>query len=160
MRGLLWQQRAAFFRLRDEVRDDGSGPILVADTLFGPPLCFYSSDDVRQRISFPIDFDAIHYWEKDDSGEQNLWAGRNGVFPFSIWPEYPTAWHRSGLEVIGRPDGWLAKKAADASVILTVDEQEDAEDTTDLDLEPDWNQVGGVFTPMAHPETRILIPQR
>ncbi len=154
--GILWEQRSSFLALRNEVVEDGSGPILVADSSFALPLYFYSSADVRRRISFPIDFAAIHYWETDDSGEQNLWAGRNGVFPFPIGPPDPTAWHQPGLIVIARRDGWLAKAAADAGIILAQDEQEEASDNADLGVQSEWERVGGVFTPMAHPETRIL----
>jgi len=145
---VLAQQRAAFFRLRDQVaRLPTDRPIVVADSLFVLPLAHYSSEAVRARIVFPIDFAAIHRFESDDSGEQNLWAGRGGVFPIRIAAYDPALFSAPSLIVVARPGGWLAHGlAADG---FRIDETQPY---------PDWHRLGGVFTPMAHPETRILTP--
>ena len=100
---------------------------------------------MRGRIVFPIDFDAIHKMEPDDSGEQNLWAGRDGIFPIRITP-YATP--STPLIVIARPNGWLAHRlAADAIPLADITTPADA-----LNLE----NLGGIFTPMAHESTRLL----
>jgi 4-amino-4-deoxy-L-arabinose transferase-like glycosyltransferase len=69
---LLLEQRQAFFALRNDVKQTQVGQILVADSSFALPLHYYSDRDVRRLSWFPIDFEAIHQYERDDSGEQNL----------------------------------------------------------------------------------------
>ena len=146
---ILAQQRAAFFALRDDVaRTPATQPIVVADSLFVLPLAHYSSEAVRARIVFPIDFDDIHAYERDDSGEQNLWAGRDGgLFPMRIVPNAPST--SPTLTVIARPTGWLAHTLAAEGFHL----DESAPD-------PAWQNLGGVFTPMAHEDTRLLTAHR
>ena len=147
---LLAGQRTAFLQLRDEVaRRPGNQPIVVADSLFVLPLARYSSEDVRARIVFPIDFDAIHRLEPDDSGEQNLWAGRDRLFPVRIVPYTPSLFVGPTLTVVARPGGWLAQRLAGDGFRL---------DQTAP--EPAWQGLGGVFTPMAHEDTQILDAHR
>jgi hypothetical protein len=161
---VLLQQQQAFFTLRGTVamsaskpiptdsplqlyQVTGTGPILLADSSFALPLYYYSTENVRQRILFPIDFDAIHRFAKDDSGEQNLWAGRNGVFPFPIVP-FSSVTLTPQMTVVAPPGSWLVDSIRKSGIPLKVDPS----DTTD------WSRTGGVFTPMAHFETRILRP--
>jgi hypothetical protein len=145
---VLAQQRTAFFSLRDEVAaQPHTQPIAVADSLFVLPLAHYSSEDIRARIVFPIDFDAIHKLEKDDSGEQNLWAGRNSIFPIKIVAYDRSLFAAPGLTVIARPGGWLAQRLGADGFRLSGSDSAD---------NPAWQDLGGVFTPMAHEETRIL----
>jgi hypothetical protein len=143
---VLAQQRTAFFALRDQIgRQPSTQPIVIADSLFVLPLAHYSSDGVRARIVFPIDFDAIHRFEPDDSGEQNLWAGRNGIFPVHIVAYDPSLFTAGDLTLVARPNGWLAHSlTADG---LSLSEPAD---------NPAWQQLGGVFTPLAHEDTRLL----
>ncbi len=145
---VLLEQRRAFLRLRDRTAEM-PGQILVGDSSFALPLYFYSAPSIRDRMVFPIDFAAIHRFEKDDSGEQNLWAGRNGVFPFPIVP-FEAVDLRSSSSVIARPDGWLADAVTRRRLRLRLDGQQA------VYWSADWYRVGGVFTPMAHAETRIL----
>jgi hypothetical protein len=143
---ILAGQRAAFFQLRDEVaRQPGNRPIVVADSLVVLPLARYSNADVRARIVFPIDFAATHRLEPDDSGEQNLWAGRGGLFPIRIVAYDPALFAAPALTVVARPGGWLAQRLASDGFRLD-----------EASPEPAWQSLGGVFTPMAHPDTRIL----
>jgi hypothetical protein len=147
---VLAQQRTAFFALRDQIAAHSANqPILVADSLFVLPLAHYSSEDVRSRIVFPIDFAAIHAFEPDDSGEQNLWAGRNGVFAIRITPYDASLFPADELTLIARPGGWLAHN-------LTRDGYRLAEPAAN----PAWQNLGGVFTPLAHQDTRLLTATR
>jgi hypothetical protein len=170
--GILYSQRREFQTLVLDVAEL-RGNILVGDSSLVLPLYFYSDEDTRKQILFPIDFDAIHAYERDDSGEQNLWAGRNGVFPFriselreiqlgpfshgSIAPIENTGdgmahhwvWCRHPLTVIGRPDGWLATSLRAQGFGLTP-----------ARLYPNWGWMGGVFTPMAHPDTQTLVASK
>jgi hypothetical protein len=147
---LLWQQRRSFFAFERTIQDRRSrfNLILVADSSFALPFHFYAGRDVRRLIFFPIDFDAIHRFEPDDSGEQNLWAGRNGVFPLRIVPftSLPLLQPEQKLMVIARPGGWLATQLHAQGIDL--DEAPD---------DPAWAHTGGVFTPLAHTETRLLL---
>lgn len=148
---ILLQQRQAFLMLTTATSEAGPGLILVGDSSFVLPLYFYSGDEVRRRIFFPIDLDAIHQIEADDSGEQNLWAGRDRVFPFKIAQLRPGATLQQGDVLVARPDGWLARAVGGSSA--------DPDEIQLRSASPsgDWYRVGGVFTPMAHQETRILI---
>ena len=105
----------------------------------------YSSDEVRARIVFPIDFDAIHRYEPDDSLEQNLWAGRKGIFPVRVVAYNPSLFAEPEFTVIARDNGWLARCLAADGFRLD-------------DSAPDsaWQQLGGVFTPMAHDGTGLM----
>lgn len=140
---LLLEQRRNFFALRQSVMEK-SGQVLVADSSFVLPLYFYSDTDDRRRIVCPVDFAAIHLFEPDDSGEQNLWAGRDGVFPFPI-VTLDSLRFGGSFVVVGRPHGWLVQSLKERQVRL----DGAVEDTR-------WYGLGGVFTPMAHPETRLM----
>jgi hypothetical protein len=163
--GLIWKQRREFQPLVASVENQ-DGQVLVGDSLLVLPLYFYSDPATRRKIVFPVDFDAIHRFEADDSGEQNLWAGRHGVFPFTIvgfdkvrFSKYPEAlllpielreppvpptrcW--SDVTVLARPGGWLAADMHDRGFNLADDDDYGR-----------WQQLGGVFTSLAHFETRI-----
>ncbi len=142
---LLLDQRRAFLALRNEVQRDARGRVLLADSAFALPLFFYSSKTVQARMVFPIDFAAIHRYEMDDSGEENLWAGRNGVFPFAIVPFSSLYPLQPDDLAVARLDGWMAHKVEAAGFeIIPVPSRADAM----------WNRLGGVFTPMGHAETR------
>lgn len=147
---LLARQSNAFLVLRDEVDNaPEERPIVVTDSLFVLPLAHYSPDKVRARIIFPIDFDAIHRTETDDSGEQNLWAGRDGVFPIRIVPYDRSIFSVPSLTVVSRYRGWGPEDLARDGFTLSGEELTFSQSYI-------WQQLGGVFTPMAHDETRIL----
>jgi hypothetical protein len=148
---VLLKQRHAFFALCDAVAQSPGNEYVVSDSSFVLPLYYYSNDLIRAGIVFPVDFDAIHRFEQDDSGEENLWAGRNGVFPFLIgnFKDDHLFCCDSTTVVIARPDGWLANALGAKGITRRV--EGDTED---------WSRVGGVFTPMAHSETRILATGR
>lgn len=145
---VLAQQKAAFFAIRDDLAaEPATQPILVGDSLIVLPLAHYSNPGVASRIVFPIDFAAIHTWEPDDSGEQNLWAGRKGIFPIQIVAYSPPT--TANLIVVARPAGWLAHRLAGDGFHL-VESRPD----------PAWNQLGGIFTPLSHEDTRLLAAHR
>jgi len=146
---VLAQQRSAFLALRDKVAmQPADRPIAVADSLFVLPLAYYSSEQVRARIVFPIDFDAIHRFEPDDSGEQNLWAGRDGVFPVEIVRYDRTLFAGREFILIARPGGWLAQRlGGDGFGLARTGAPGD---------DSGWQRLGGVFTPMAHQGTGIF----
>ncbi len=144
---LLLDQRRAFLALRDEVQRDAHGRILAADSAFTLPLYFYSRKEIQARMVFPVDFTAIHRYEADDSGEENLWAGRNGVFPFPVLPVRSLYPLQAGDLSLARPNGWLAHEVERAGWKVV---------PVSSPAEGMWDHLGGVFTPMGHAETREL----
>jgi Dolichyl-phosphate-mannose-protein mannosyltransferase len=147
---LLTQQRSAFLLLRDQVaRESGDRPIVVTDSLFALPLAHYSPQGMRARMVFPIDFAAIHRTEADDSGEQNLWAGRGGIFPIRIVAYDPAIIAVPELMVISRHHGWLPELLTRDGFTLSAEGLTWPQAYT-------WQRLGGVFTPLAHEQTRIL----
>ena len=145
---ILAKQRTAFLALRDRVAaEPANRPILLADTLVNLPLAHYSSPAIRDRMLVPIDFPSIHRYESDDSGEQNLWAGNtiSGLYPIRITPYDPSLFASATLTVLARPEGWLALRLAGDGYRLTP-----------AASQPAWDSLGGIFTPLGHPETRLL----
>ncbi|MDE1161962.1 MAG: glycosyltransferase family 39 protein [Acidobacteriaceae bacterium] len=143
---LLRDQRQAFFHLRNEV-DQAMAPgekLLVGDSLMVMPLWWYASPNVRAGLRFPIDFAAIHRMESDDSGEQNLWGGRHGVFPVPIDKPNTMIEPQEEYIYLGGQEGWLAKELTDRNFVLVPD-----------GTQVNWGGLGGVFTPLAHPTTRV-----
>jgi hypothetical protein len=145
---VLSHQRNAFFTLRDRIvrTADPAAPILLADSSLSLPLAYYGPE-LRSRLVVPIDFAAIHAGEPDDSGEQNLWAGRNGVFPIRVVPYHPETLP-AAFTVLARPNGWLADRLSSGGYAIS---------------SPDaaaWPDLGGVFTPLAHDDTRLLVASR
>jgi hypothetical protein len=140
---VLHHQRTAFFDLRDRIAQAAPNqPILISDSLLVLPLAHYAPS-LQPRLIFPIDFAAIDASEPDDSGEQNLWAGRNGVFPVHIVP-YRRDLLPPAFALVARPNGWLATRlTADGYRLSGAADQP-------------WPDLGGVFTPLAHQETRLF----
>ncbi len=146
---ILLEQRRTFFVVRDQIKaEQGTEPLLIADSSLALPLYFYSERELQRKMIFPIDFAAIHASEADDSGEQNLWAGRSlGVFSFRIVAPADLAGSGLSYLVVSRPDGWLPGMLRAGGTALSVIP----------DRQPgQWYGMGGVFSPMVHPETRLL----
>ncbi len=78
----LYDQRQAFYRIRDTL--PATGTIAVTDALLVLPLHYYSPPQLASRLVIPLDFSAIRKYKGEDSPEQNLWAGRDGIYPVPI----------------------------------------------------------------------------
>lgn len=145
---VLVHQRNAFLHLVATVeRTAAPGEaIVVGDSLIVMPLHWYGSAEFRRQIVFPVDFDAIHRIEADDSGERNLWGGRDTVFPVDI--DSPRDVLRDSEEeiVIAPQDGWLARMM-----------RARGDDLRKVPTDVRWGRLGGVFTPLAHDETRLQL---
>ena len=145
---VLVHQRNAFLHLVTTVeRTAGPGEaVVVGDSLVVMPLYWYGSAELRRAIVFPVDFDAIHRSEVDDSGERNLWSGRDGVFPVPI--DAPDKVLRDTEEeiVIAPQDGWLARAMRSRG-----------DELREAPVDVRWDRLGGVFTPLAHEGTRMQL---
>lgn len=74
-------QRQSFFRILNRLPE--SGTIAVSDSLLVQPLYHYAPRQVAARIVFPLDFDAIHKYKKEDSLEQNFHTAKD-LFPVPL----------------------------------------------------------------------------
>ena len=144
--GVLWKQRVAFLALVNAVEAVPADRVLVGDPGFMMPYYFYANDNARSIVVFPVDFPAIHHYEREDSGEQNLWAGGASVFPFPVTSLDAALTGSSQMVVVGRPHGWLAESMRPRGFNLQV--------TGDR---MNWPRVGGIFNPMARPRSRIMV---
>ncbi len=80
----LYDQRQAFYRIRDTLPPTGT--IAVTDALLVLPLYYYSPPSVASRLVIPLDIAAVRRYKREDSPEQNLWAGRGAIYPVPIVP--------------------------------------------------------------------------
>jgi hypothetical protein len=97
-------QREALYRVRDSL--PATGTLAVSDSLLALPLYYYSPPQIAKRIVFPIDFEAIRRYKKEDSPEQNLWAGRN-LYPIPVLPLWQFQQETPGYTVVTTKDNWL-----------------------------------------------------
>jgi hypothetical protein len=144
----LIHQRNAFLHLVATVERAAAPdePVAVGDSLLVMPLYWYGSAQLRPQIVFPVDFDAIHRSEADDSGERNLWGGRGGVFPMPIAAPGDVLRETQEEIVIAPQDGWLARLM-----------RAGGNELRELPEPVRWDRLGGVFTPLAHEETRMQL---
>lgn len=85
------QQKDSFYKIVDKFQDaqarvPAGSPIVIADPLLALTFRHYATAELGKRVVFPVDFPAIRYFRKDDSPEENLWAGRNVLYSMSIVP--------------------------------------------------------------------------
>lgn len=91
-----------------------TGAIVPGEPLLVLTAQYYAPEEAKRRIVYPLDFDAIHKWRGEDSAEQNLWAGKDFVFPVPLPSleqfnrEHPT------YQIIGTRDNWLVQSLSDA----------------------------------------------
>lgn len=114
----LIDQRAQMQRIREHALSHG-GTIVVPDSLLVLPLMHYSSPEDRARIVLPIDFDAVHRYQHEDSAEQTLFAGHD-LFPVKmvrtseLRKQFPT------FTIVGNDTSWLIRKYSDENVSLNL----------------------------------------
>ena len=113
-------------------------PIVVPDSLMVLTIHHYAPPGIASRVVFPVDFPAIRFFRRDDSPEENLWAGRNLLYKVPIVPL--AQFHNSaGRYLILASEGsWLL---GDLAVHHYAFEQ--------LEIYPHAGAIGG-FTPLAH----------
>lgn len=131
-----YDERAAFQRVLDLVPSDGT--LLVSDSLLVLPMYYYAPPEIASRIVFPIDFRAIRQYKGEDSPEENLWAGRIGVFPVPIIPLNNVLDRTSSFLVVSTDDNWLLKRL-----------EEDGDTPRQLPIFTDSRHIWA-FTPLCH----------
>ncbi|HWR37818.1 MAG TPA: glycosyltransferase family 39 protein [Clostridia bacterium] len=137
----LLEQREAFYNVQNSLPAEGT--IVVSDSLLALPLYYYSPPQLSSRIVFPVDFDAIRRYKREDSPEQNLWAGRN-IFPIRIQSLKGLARSTPKYVIVATRDNWLLQKLS-------------AEGTPaePLPIDIGSRHIGG-FTPLCHGEAFLF----
>jgi 4-amino-4-deoxy-L-arabinose transferase-like glycosyltransferase len=85
------EQRQSFYRVLNtlpqaEATVPVGSPIVIADPLLALTFMHYAPADVAKRVVFPVDFPAVRQYRRDDSPEENLWAGRGWLYPLPVEP--------------------------------------------------------------------------
>jgi hypothetical protein len=84
-------------------------PIVIPDPLLALTFRHYAPAALASRVVFPVDFPAVRSFRHDDSPEENLWAGRNLLYPMPILP-LATFQHSAGEYLMIAKDGnWLVE---------------------------------------------------
>jgi hypothetical protein len=107
-----YDEREAFQRVLDLLPSDHT--LLVSDSLLVLPMYHYAPPEIASRIVFPVDFRAIRQYKGEDSPEENLWAGRNRIFPVPIIPLDDLLDRTSNFLIVSTDDNWLLKRLGDA----------------------------------------------
>lgn len=131
-----YDEREAFDRVLDLLPPDHT--LVVSDSLLVLPLYYYAPPEIALRIVFPVDFRAIRQYKGEDSPEQNLWAGRNGVFPVPIVPLDDLLDRTSNFLVVSTDDNWLLRRLG-----------EDGDTPKELPIFTDTRHIWA-FTPLCH----------
>jgi hypothetical protein len=85
------EQRQSFYKVLNtlpqaEATVPAGSPIVIADPLLALTFMHYAPADVAKRVVFPVDFPAIRLYRRDDSPEENLWAGRGWLYQLPVMP--------------------------------------------------------------------------
>jgi 4-amino-4-deoxy-L-arabinose transferase-like glycosyltransferase len=88
---LYMEQKQSFFKVLRALPEAEhavrpGAPIVIADPLMALTFQHYTTPALSARIVFPVDFPAIRLYRRDDSPEENLWAGRNSLYTLPIVP--------------------------------------------------------------------------
>jgi hypothetical protein len=131
-------QRLAFNRVLNGM--PAANTIVVADSLLVQPMFHYAPPQLAARIVFPLDFKLIQRYKREDSLEQNYWAGR-GIFPVPIVSLNQLQENSPNYVVVAANGNWMLQKF-----------EVDGSPATLLPIATDSHDIGG-FTPLSHGET-------
>jgi hypothetical protein len=133
---MYYDQRLALYRIYYTLPP--ATTLVVPDSLLVLPLHHYAPPEVASRIVFPVDFPAIRKYKNEDSPEQNLWNGRNGIFPVPIMSLADFRASNSHFLIAAPVNNWLIRKlSADHTPPLL------------LPVFTDTKDIQG-FTPLCH----------
>lgn len=82
------EQKQSFYRVLEHMPEGeyAGAPIVIADPLMVLTFEHYAPAAMSRRIVFPVDFPAVRLYRREDSPEENLWAGRERWFGVPIVP--------------------------------------------------------------------------
>jgi dolichyl-phosphate-mannose-protein mannosyltransferase len=131
-----YAQRLAFYRVIERL--PAADHIVVSDSLLVLPLQQYAPREISSRIVFPIDFAAIRRYKKEDSPEQNLFAGGKAVFPVALVSLDQVKGQLSHSLIVSTRDNWLVAAMRDQGMKLR-----------ELPIATESEDITG-FTPLCH----------
>ncbi len=108
------QQHQAFYSLLNalpeaEASVPPGAPIVIADPLTVLTFEHYAPPDLTARVVFPVDFPAIRLYRHDDSGEENLWAGRGWIYSVPIVPLADFQRTADQYVILGKDQNWMQR---------------------------------------------------
>ena len=137
---MYYDQHLALYRVIDTLPPTST--IAVTDSLLILPLHYYAPHKIASRLYFPVDFDAIREYKKEDSPEQNLWNGRDWIYPVPILSLDEFTAHHSNYLIAAPGDNWLLQKMADdggpAQLLPIFTDTKDIQGFTPLSHGPVW----------------------
>jgi hypothetical protein len=82
------EQKQAFYKVLEHMPggEHSTEPIVIADALMVLTFQHYAPPDMARRVVFPVDFPAIRLARREDSPEENLWAGKGRWYNLPIIP--------------------------------------------------------------------------
>ncbi len=122
-------------------------PIVIADPLLALSFQHYAPNDLVRRVVFPVDFPAIRYFRKDDSPEENLWAGRDVLYSMRIVPLAEFQESSGPYLIVAGKKNWLLK-----------DLRKHRYDFARIPVDTRAAELGG-FTPLAHGKPEFYAAQ-
>ena len=137
------EQKQCFYKVVNDIPFadaylPGRGPIVVPDPLMALTLQHYASPAIASRLVFPLDFPAVQKFRRDDSAEQNIWAGRNTMYTLPVMP----------LATFQQANGQYLVLASDGNWLLQdLDRHHYPEHRLPIDTRA---QAIGGFTPLMH----------
>ncbi|WP_109486970.1 glycosyltransferase family 39 protein [Occallatibacter savannae] len=146
------QQKDSFYKIVDSFQDaqarvPAGSPIVIADPLLALTFQHYAPVDLARRVVFPVDFPAIRYFRKDDSPEENLWAGRKVLYSMPIVPLAEFQHSAGPYMIVASKKNWLLQ-----------DLRKHRYDVARLPVDTRANDLGG-FTPLARGEPEFYEAQ-
>ncbi len=136
------EQKQAFYRLVNVLPQAATAvpagaPIVIPDPLLALTFQHYAPPALAGRVIFPVDFPAIRTFRRDDSPEENLWAGRNLLYSVPILALAIFQHSASKYLIVGKDGNWLAE-----------DLRAHKYPVHRLPIDPRAKDIGG-FTPLA-----------
>jgi len=105
-------QKQAFNLLMKQVEQGrrAGEPVVVTDAVLLLPLQQYASPAMAAQMVLPVDFAAVHRHQGDDGAEENLWAGRNGLYPLRMVPLAEFQRTAGSYLIVGERENWLVQE--------------------------------------------------
>jgi 4-amino-4-deoxy-L-arabinose transferase-like glycosyltransferase len=106
------EQKQCFYKVLNtlpqaEATVPPGSPIAIADPLLALTFMHYAPKDVAARVVFPVDFPAIRLYRRDDSPEENLWAGRGWLYHLPVVPLAQFQHGANEYVVIASDGNWM-----------------------------------------------------
>jgi hypothetical protein len=156
---MYYDQRLALERIIETI-PPATTAIAVPDSLLVLPMYHYAPPGIASRIVFPVDFAAIRKYKREDSPEQNLWHGRDGIYPVPIVSLDKFTAENSEYLIAAADNNWLVKKlVADgdpAHILPIFTDTKDIQGFTPLCHGPVWFFAKGSASDLAPVDARTL----